>query len=64
MKFLRLTEVRNRIPLSKASIYRLIASGTFPKPIKTFGGRASFWLESSIEAWIAAQVTGHRKWQE
>jgi predicted DNA-binding transcriptional regulator AlpA len=38
-KLLRLPEVRSRVPFSRATIYRLIASGEFPKPY-SLGARA------------------------
>jgi prophage regulatory protein len=56
MRFLRLTEVRNRVPFGRATIYRKIAEGKFPKPYDMGGGRAVAWLESDIDAWIAARV--------
>ena len=43
------------LPYSRAHYYRLIESGSFPKPIK-FGNRVAF-LEPEIDAWIAARIT-------
>lgn len=57
VRFLRLTEVRARVPYSRATIYRLIAAGQFPRPY-SLGGRAVAWLESEIDAWIEARVNG------
>lgn len=54
-KFLRLAEVRNRVPYSRSTIYQLITQGKFPKPIN-LGARAVAWLESDIDEWIAARV--------
>lgn len=56
-RFLRLSEVRRRVPYGRASIYRLIAAGQFPRPY-SLGARAVAWLESDIDAWIEARVTG------
>jgi len=50
-ELLRITQVRELIPLSKPSIYRLMAQGNFPKPI-TLGGRSVFWIKSDIEEFI------------
>jgi prophage regulatory protein len=58
-KFLRLTEVRNRVPYSRSTIYQLIAQGKFPKPIN-LGARAVAWLESDIDEWIAARIDNSR----
>jgi prophage regulatory protein len=51
MRFLRIEQVRQKIPYSRATIARKIAEGKFPKPY-TMGGRAKAWLESEIEDWI------------
>jgi prophage regulatory protein len=58
-KFLRLAEVRNRVPYSRSTIYQLITQGKFPKPIN-LGARAVAWLESDIDEWIAARVGNSR----
>jgi len=55
MRFLRLAEVKGRVGYGRASIYRLIASGQFPRPY-SLGARAVAWLESDIDAWIEARV--------
>ena len=57
MRFLRLAEVRNRVGYGRASIYRLIAAGQFPRPY-SLGARAVGFLESEIDAWIEARVNG------
>ena len=54
-RLLRLSEVRTRVPYSRATIYAKIGQGLFPKPV-SLGARAVAWLESDIEAWIAARV--------
>ncbi len=55
MRFLRLDEVRNRVPYSKATIYRKIEQNEFPRP-HSLGARAVAWLESDITAWIESRV--------
>lgn len=55
----RLPDVLSRIGYSRSTIYQLIAEGKFPKPI-SLGGRAVAWLESDIDAWIAARVESAR----
>ncbi len=55
LRFLRLSEVRGRVPYSRATIYRLITAGQFPRPY-CLGARAVAWLESEVDAWIAARV--------
>ena len=54
---MRLSEVRGRVPYSRATIYRLIAAGVFPSPVQPWGARSVAWLESKeVDAWIAARV--------
>ena len=50
-RILRLTEVSLLIRLSKASIYRMINSGVFPRPIK-LGERAVGWRRKDIDEWL------------
>lgn len=44
------SDVQLRVRLSRTSIYALIGSGSFPKPVKI--GRASRWLSTEIDALI------------
>ena len=52
---LRLPEVKARTGLSRSELYRRIAIGSFPPPIK-IGARASAWSSVEIERWIAGRV--------
>ena len=54
-RLLRLREVRRRTGKSRSGIYRSVACGTFPAPVK-LGERASAWVESEVEAWIAERI--------
>lgn len=56
---LRLRDVRQRVRLSRSTIYVLAARGEFPAPVK-LGVRASGWLESEIAAWIAQRIKAAR----
>lgn len=53
---MRLREVRRRTGKSRSGIYRGIANGTFPAPVK-IGERTSAWVESEVEAWISARIS-------
>lgn len=53
---LRLPTVKARSGLSRSTIYRRIAEGTFPKGIQLGSSRTVGWLESDIEAWIDKQI--------
>lgn len=56
----RLPCVRARTGLSRSEIYRRIASGEFPSPIK-LGVRASAWDSEEIDAWIENRIKQSRK---
>jgi prophage regulatory protein len=51
----RLPHVRARTGLSRSEIYRRIALGEFPAPVK-LGPRASAWHTAEIDAWIAQRI--------
>ena len=51
---LRRPEVQNRTGLSRSTIYAMMATGTFPKPIP-LGLRAVGWAESEIASWLESR---------
>jgi len=53
-RFLKRKEVETATTLSKATIYRRMGEGTFPKPVPV-GLRAVAWLESDVAAWQQQQ---------
>jgi len=53
-KFLNFKQVSDRVSLSRSPLYRRIREGKFPKPVKL--GGMSRWVESEIDAWMAALV--------
>lgn len=60
-KILRLRDVVERTGLSRSSIYLKASQGQFPSPFKLgAGARASGWLESQVDRWIAEQATASR----
>ena len=50
-KLLRLADVEKRVALKRTAIYRWIALGDFPKPVR-MGPRSSRWRESDVQGWI------------
>ena len=56
---LRLPQVRDRVGLSRSTIYLRVSEGTFPKPF-SLGGRAVGWLEIEIERWVHRQIQNSR----
>ena len=53
MVLLGMDEVSRRVNFSDKHIYKLIAQGKFPDPIRT-GPNSIAFLESDINAWIEA----------
>lgn len=54
LALLPLKEVRARVGIGTTSIYKGMAAGTFPKPLKH--GTRSLWFSGDIDAWILKQV--------
>ncbi|MDV6328808.1 AlpA family phage regulatory protein [Idiomarina sp. Sol25] len=54
-ELMRLNEVMEAVPYSRASIYRLMKENKFPKSI-TMGGRSVFWVRTQIQAFIREQI--------
>lgn len=50
LKLIRLSEVSERVGLSRASIYRRIKEGKFPDPVRA--GSTSRWVTGEIDDWI------------
>ena len=48
---IRRKQVETMIGLSRSTIYSMIASETFPKPLK-IGSRAVGWRQSTISTWL------------
>lgn len=51
----RLPQVKARTGLSRSEIYRRIALGDFPAPVK-LGQRASAWSKHEVDAWISQRI--------
>jgi prophage regulatory protein len=52
-RVLRLPDVNDRVGLSRSSIYSMIASGKFPRPV-ALGARSVGWREVDIDTWLTA----------
>lgn len=51
---LRIRTVAQAVGLSDATIYRKLAAGEFPEPVR-LGSRCTRWKAEAIRAWIKAQ---------
>ncbi len=47
-------ELLERIPYARASIYRLMGEGKFPKSVKL--GRSVAWVESEVSDWMQEKI--------
>ncbi len=59
-KLIRLPEVKERVGLSRSSIYLRISEGMFPKPIN-LGGRAVGWDSCAIDKWIQERIAASQE---
>lgn len=54
-QFLRLAQVESAIGLRKSTIYKLIALGQFPAPVK-LSPKAVAWPSDEVEGWQQKQI--------
>ncbi|MGP8271865.1 MAG: helix-turn-helix transcriptional regulator [Terracidiphilus sp.] len=59
-KIIRLHAVKARCGLSRSTLYNRMAAGEFPSSV-SLGARSVGWVESEINAWIAARINASRK---
>ncbi|MEI7063213.1 AlpA family transcriptional regulator [Dickeya chrysanthemi] len=59
ISLIRLSEAQGRTGYSKAWIYKLIAQGRFPQPVK-IGSRSIAFVESEIDDWINQRIAESR----
>lgn len=55
MRILKLKEVMSKTALGRSTLYHLLKTAGFPKPVP-LGSRAVGWLESEVEGWIIGRV--------
>jgi len=54
-RLIRLPEVKHRVGLGRSTIYRWMAEGRFPRPVR-LGGYIVAWAEDDVETWIANRL--------
>ncbi|MES0024961.1 MULTISPECIES: AlpA family transcriptional regulator [unclassified Mesorhizobium] len=52
---LRIKDVSRRTGLARSTIYEMMDTGTFPRPVK-LGPRQVGWVEGEVDSWIAARI--------
>jgi prophage regulatory protein len=55
MKLIRLKQVMECTGLARSTVYKFIAEGDFPKPVK-LGTRVAAWVEAEVFAWMESKV--------
>lgn len=55
MRIIRLKEVIDSTGLARATIYKYIGEGTFPRPV-SLGDRCVGWVEREVHDWILARI--------
>lgn len=60
LRLLRRVAVERKTGLSRSSIYRLMAAGDFPLPVR-LSTHAKAWVESEVDEWINERVSASRK---
>lgn len=51
-RVVRFPALRDRVQLSRSTIWRLIQKDEFPKPIRLTGGHAVGWIEAHVDEWL------------
>ncbi len=59
---LDVTQVATMAGLHRATVFKLVSAGKFPKPIKL--GRSTRWVKYELLAWIAAKCPPVGKWEK
>lgn len=50
LRLMRVDQVLEVVPVSRATLYRMIRKGEFPKPCRI--GRLTVWPHSDVRAWV------------
>lgn len=60
IRVIRHNQVCQKMQISSAKLFDMVASGIFPKPFQLVpGGRAVGWLEQDIDEWILSRKHAH-----
>ena len=55
-KLIRLSEVLNRCPISRSTLYKQIKAGLFPRPVQ-ISDNCVAWIESEIDKILLVKIT-------
>lgn len=52
MQYIKIKELAQMIPVSRATIWRMATDGRLPRPIR-FSDRCTAWRKADIDKWLA-----------
>ena len=55
LRFMRMREVIEMVGVSRATIYRWMDAGDFPRSI-ALGGNSIAWSEKSVQEWMGLRI--------
>ena len=58
LRFMRMREVIEMVGVSRATIYRWMDAGDFPRSI-ALGGNSIAWSEKSVKEWMESWITSN-----
>lgn len=56
MKLIKLKQVMECTGLARSTVYKFMAEGQFPKPVK-LGVRMVAWVETEVHAWVHEKIS-------
>lgn len=60
LRVIRHNQVCQKMQISSAKLFDMVANGIFPKPFQLVpGGRAVGWLEQDVDQWILDRKDAH-----
>jgi prophage regulatory protein len=59
LRFLRMSEVENRVGLNKRTIQRMVKIGSFPQPVRLHERSIGF-VQAEVERWMTARLAAIR----
>jgi len=58
-RLIKIDTVCGIVGVSRATVYRMIKSDAFPRPVKI--GAASLWVEREVIAWVETRIEAREK---
>jgi len=55
IKFYRLSQLKEKLSVSRSSIWSWVKDGSFPKPIK-LGKNCTAWNSDDVHAWVQSRI--------